>query len=103
MALALEIPMKEIEAFCRKWQITELAIFGSALRDDFGPESDVDFLVTFAPDACITLIGLGRAENELAEIIGRRVDLVDRRGVERSSNYIRRNAILSSLMVIYAA
>jgi hypothetical protein len=97
------LPRAEIEAFCRRWKITELALFGSALRDDFGPESDLDLLVTFADDARWTLFHLGRMQRELQDLLGRPVDLLTRRGVEAARNPIRRRAILQSAQVIYAA
>jgi predicted nucleotidyltransferase len=99
----LTIPKERLAAFCRRWNITELALFGSALREDFGPKSDVDVLVSFAQDANYTLFDLARIEAELAGILDREVDLVDRAAVEHSRNYIRRKAILSSLELIYAA
>jgi hypothetical protein len=99
----LDIPHEKIQEFCRKWQITELSLFGSALREDFGPESDIDLLVSFAPDARITLFNLVDMEEELKEIFGRDVNLVSRQAVEKSENYIRRRSILSLTKVIYAA
>jgi predicted nucleotidyltransferase len=98
---ALLLPRDELAAFCRRWQITELALFGSALRDDFGPESDVDLLVSFAPDAHHSLFDLAAMEEELEQLLGRKVDLVSRRGVERSPNWIRRKAILGSAEPVY--
>jgi len=99
----IDIPYEKVQEFCRKWKITELSLFGSVLREDFGPESDIDLLVTFAPNARITLFNLGDMEDELREIFGRKVDLVDRHAVEKSENYIRRRNILSLTKVIYAA
>jgi predicted nucleotidyltransferase len=93
----------QLADFCRKWKITELSLFGSALREDFGPESDVDVLVTFAPGHRWGLLDAVRMEQEIAELLGRAVDLVSRRAVERSDNWIRRRAILESAEVIYAA
>ena len=95
------IPRNRIAAFCKRWQVTELALFGSVLRDDFGPESDVDVLAGFGEAARHTLFDLDDMELELKEIFGREVDLVSRRGVEASSNYLRRNNILQSAWVIY--
>jgi predicted nucleotidyltransferase len=80
--------------FCRKWKITEVALFGSALRDDFAPESDIDLLVKFAPDAPWGLFDLIHAEDELKQLLGRDVDLIDRQAVEKSPNWIRRKHIL---------
>lgn len=80
-----------------------LEVFGSILRDDFTTSSDVDFLVTFAPDARPSLFSLSEAEAELSQIVGRRTELVIRQGVEDSKNWIRRKAILSAAEQIYAA
>jgi len=99
----VSIRKDQLTAFCKRWQITELALFGSVLRDDFGPESDVDVLVEFEESARHTLFELDDMELELEEIFGREVDLVSRRGVEASRNYIRRKAILDSAETIYAA
>jgi predicted nucleotidyltransferase len=90
------IPKPELEGFCHRWQITELALFGSVLRDDFRPDSDVDILVTFAEDAHWGLLDHVQMEMELAEILGRPVDLVTRRSVEHSENWLRKEHILSS-------
>lgn len=92
-----------IERFCRKWKVAELALFGSVLRPDFGPESDVDVLVSFAPDAEWSIFDLMEMEEELSAIFGRKVDLVERRAVERSENYIRRRQILSTAEPVYVA
>ncbi len=89
--------------FCRRWKIVELALFGSVLRDDFGPESDIDALVTFAPDARWGLFEMVEMQDGLAGIFGRKVDLVSRRGIESSRNYIRRKAILECAEVIHVA
>ena len=96
----IDVPQDEIAQFCLKWQITELAPFGSVLRDDFGPESDVDVLVTFAPDAPWSLSEWGDMMDELKAIFGRDVDFVEKDGLR---NPFRRRAILSTRQVIYAA
>ena len=98
----VDIPEDKLDGFCRKWKIRRFALFGSVLRDDFGPESDVDCLVDFAPDADWTLLEVIRAEQELGEILGRPVDLVERPVVEKSENWIRRRRILQSARTIYA-
>ncbi len=95
-AFHIDIPRTKIAQFCKKWKIREIALFGSVLRDDFRPDSDIDVLVTFSDDAKHTLFDLVHMEKELKEIFGREVDIVSRRGIESSRNYIRRNAILSS-------
>ena len=97
----VRIPEAAVASFCRRWKITELALFGSVLRDDFSSDSDVDVLVTFAPDTHWTLFGLVRMQDELKEIFGREVDVVSRRGIERSRNHLRRQAILSTAETVY--
>ena len=99
----VSVQKDQLTAFCKRWRIVELALFGSVLRDDFGPESDVDVLVQFEEEARHTLFDLDDMELELEEIFGREVDLVSRRGVEASSNYLRRNSILKSAQVIYGS
>ena len=100
---AIDVPTERIAEFCRRWKITELALFGSVLRDDFGPESDVDVLVSFASDARWTLLDEVGMEQELAGMLGYRVDLVSRRAVQHSKNWIRRSAILESAEPLYVA
>ncbi len=101
--IRVPLPKKKLAEFCRRWKIIELALFGSVLRDDFRPGSDIDLLVSFNPQAKISLFDLVRMQNELKEIFGREVDLVERRAIEKSENYIRRKSILSNTKVIYAA
>jgi len=103
MSVLSETNPARMGEFCQKWKIAELALFGSALRPDFGPASDVDVLVTFAPDSHPTLFDLVQMEEDLKRIFAREVDLVSRRGLENSRNYIRRKAILDSARVFYAA
>jgi len=92
--LRIPVDRARVEEFCRKWKIQELAFFGSVLRDDFDPDSDVDVLYTFADDAHWGLFDIVRAERELEKILGRPVDLVDRTVIEASDNWIRRTSIL---------
>ncbi len=101
--IQIDLPMEQIADFCQRWKITEFALFGSVLRDDFRPDSDIDVLVTFAPDAEWSLFDHMHAEEELSQLLGRDVDLVSRRAVEESRNYIRRKAILRSARTIYVA
>jgi predicted nucleotidyltransferase len=91
----------QIENFCRKWKVTEFSLFGSVLRADFRADSDLDVLVTFAPNAPWTIIDLVTMEQELASLAGREVDLVERRVIEKSQNPIRRAEILNSAQVLY--
>jgi predicted nucleotidyltransferase len=100
---ALTIPQNAITTFCRQWKIQELALFGSVLREDFGPDSDVDVLVSFLPDARWSLFDMVQMQTQLQAMFAREVDLVERTAIEQSENYIRRKNILSHLEVIYAA
>ena len=96
------VPREKITAFCHKWQVTELALFGSVLRDDFRPDSDIDVMVQFHPNARPTFCTLDEMEVELKTIFDRDVDLITRQGIETNRNYLRRHEILSSARVIYA-
>ena len=93
----------EVAANCERWRILEMALFGSVLRDDFGPLSDIDVLVKFEPGPTPGLLGMVRMERELSELFGRRVDVMTQGAVENSRNRIRRQAILDSLRIVYAA
>jgi uncharacterized protein len=97
----IEIPDAALAEFCRRWKITELALFGSVLRADFRPESDVDVLATFASGARWTLFDMVHMRDDLEALLGRKVDLVSRRGVEQGRNPLRRQAILDSAEAIY--
>lgn len=99
----IALPKDTLADFCRRWRVSELALFGSVLREDFRADSDVDVLVDFAEDARWSLHDLIDMEEELSGILGRRVDLVDRASVEASPNYLRRRHILSSLETVYVA
>ena len=99
----VEVSKDKIQSFCLKWKITELSLFGSVLRDDFGPASDVDMLVSFDPAARWSLMALAAMQDEIQKILGRKVDLVERSAIERSENYIRRNHILASVEPFYVA
>jgi predicted nucleotidyltransferase len=100
---ALNLPMPIIDEFCQNHRIKMLALFGSALRDDFRADSDVDLLVEFAPDAEPGLFELAALEAELESLLGRPVDLVEKQAVEQSRNYIRRRQILTHMEPIYVA
>ena len=97
------IPKDKIAEFCKKWQIREFAFFGSVCRDDFRPDSDIDVIVDFSPEASRSLFDLVDMTDELKEIFGRDVDLLTKRGIEESGNYIRRREIFSTMEVVYAA
>ena len=89
-----------LDAFCRQWRVRELSLFGSALRDDFQPASDVDLLVVFEPDAPWDLWDITAMERELEQLFGRKVDLVEKRALK---NPFRRFEILTTRQVLYAA
>lgn len=95
-----DIPIQEVENLCKKWGITELALFGSILRDDFGPESDIDVLVEFAPNVSLSSFDFLEIQDELSQLFGRKVDLVEKQGMR---NPFRRREILRSFRVIFAA
>ena len=102
LKIAIDLPRDKIEQFCKKWEIVELSLFGSALRDDFHSDSDLDFLVTFDPSATWSLFDYVDMQDELQTILERNVDFVTRRGIERSQNNLRRDEILNSAKIIYA-
>jgi uncharacterized protein len=102
--LRIPMPLAAIADLCHKYAVAELSIFGSVLRDDFRPDSDVDFLVRFENDdygpwGC----KLDELAQELAVLLGRKAEVADRNAVEKSENYIRRRHILSTARQIYVA
>ncbi|YCO47463.1 nucleotidyltransferase family protein [Thermosynechococcus sp. FA-CM-4201] len=99
MAIAIPIPQSELIALCQRYRITRLSLFGSVTRADFGPDSDVDILVEFAPDVPVGFLTMNRLARELAEVLRRPVDLVPRNGLKPAI----RDAILREEQVIYAA
>ena len=101
----VRIPLNttQIGAFCRGHHIRCMWLFGSVLRDDFGPHSDVDVLVEFEGGFSPTMHDYVEAQSDLAALLRRDVDLVERRAVEASKNYIRRRHILDSIEPIYVA
>jgi hypothetical protein len=96
----MNIPKHKIADFCRKWKVIEFALFGSVLSKDFRPDSDIDVLVSFSEDVKWSLFDIVRMQNELNEIFGREVDLVEKDAIR---NPFRRHSILRSKKVIYAA
>jgi predicted nucleotidyltransferase len=102
--IRLGIPLQDLAALCRKYNVEELAVFGSALRDDFRADSDVDFLVRFQDDdAGPWLVNLTGLQQEIADLLHRPVDVVDWKGVEQSRNPFRRTSILRGLKTLYVA
>jgi len=94
-------PVKKISAFCKRWKITEFAVFGSTTREDFSPHSDVDALVSFNPQSNWGLFDHIEMKQELKKIFGREVDLVTRRALEQSRNKLLRSEILGTAKVLY--
>ncbi len=97
----LEVAPRDLAAFCRKWHIAKLEVFGSLLREDFGNDSDVDFLVSFEPGKGPADMSWFLVKEELAELVGRKVDVLDRRLVEQSRNLCRRHHILSEAKAVH--
>lgn len=102
-AARIDITRERIAEFCKSHHVRKHSLFGSALREDFRPDSDVDMLVSFAEDARDSLFELAVMEEELGSILGRKVDLVERESIEQSENYIRRRHILQSEEPVYVA
>ncbi len=100
--LKIKVPQKQIAEFCRKNHIRRMAFFGSVLRADFRPESDIDVLVEFEAGH-VPGLAFFTMQEELKQLFGREVDLLTFKGIESSRNYIRRKAILESAREIYAA
>ena len=97
----IDLPLEVLGEFCRRWKITELSLFGSALRADFAQSRELDLLVSFATHARWSLLDHVEMENELTRLLGHRVNLISRRAVERSHNWIRRQEILQTAQVVY--
>lgn len=100
---AINLPMEQIQEFCQKWQVTEFALFGSVLRNDFRSDSDIDILITFSPTAKRGLAETLQMRDELQAIFNRKVDLIVKEAIKRSENWLRRKNILESAEIIYAA
>ena len=97
----LEISEESIRAFCQRWKVVELDLFGSALRSDFRADSDVDLLVVYAAEAHPTLFDEGQMQEELEALVDRPVHFMTKRAVQDSANPIRRKAILESATPLY--
>lgn len=99
IAAGVELPDAEVAEICRRYQVKELAVFGSAARGEMRPDSDLDLLVEFFPDAGVDLVQHFAAERELSTLLGRRVDLVSKRALRKDL----REDVLSQARHIYAA
>ncbi|MEO0988511.1 MAG: nucleotidyltransferase domain-containing protein [Cyanobacteria bacterium J06639_14] len=92
-----------LEAFCQKWDIAELLLFGSVLRNDFRPDSDIDILITYVPGKNKGLLARVRIKHELETLCGREIDVITKPAIEQSQNELRRRAILGTAEVVYVA
>lgn len=99
----IELPIDQIQDFCQRWHITEFALFGSVLRDDFRPDSDIDILVSFEPNLRRGLTETLQMRQELQTMFKRDIDLIVKSAIERSENWLRRKNILETAQVIYVA
>jgi uncharacterized protein len=99
----LGITPEQLAEFCQRWHVCELALFGSVLRDDFSADSDIDVLVSYQPTAKRGLVEKIRMQEELSSLLHRDVDLVSKKAIEQSQNWLRRKNILDSSEVIYVA
>jgi predicted nucleotidyltransferase len=99
LSVHIAIPQVEIAAFCNRWKVAELALFGSVLRADFSPESDVDVLVTFEQKAEVSLFDMAQMQIELQDIFKRPVDILEKDALR---NPYRKREILSTAQVVYA-
>ncbi|MFP4299717.1 MAG: nucleotidyltransferase family protein [Spirulinaceae cyanobacterium] len=102
MITNINLPLEKIQKFCHKWQVIEFALFGSVLREDFRPDSDIDVLLTFSPTAKRGLTETLQMRDELETIFDPNVDLIVKSALERSQNWLRRQNILESAQIIYA-
>jgi len=98
--LPIRLPLDQIADFCRQWKIREFSLFGSVLREDFRPDSDIDVLVSFQPGAPWSLWDLVEMQQQLGTLLGRSVDLIEKEGLR---NPYRRHEILSTRRIVYAA
>jgi predicted nucleotidyltransferase len=98
----IELPTEKIADFCRRWSIATLEVFGSVLRDDFRPDSDVDFIAKYLPEAHWSLLDRVHMKHELEDMLGREVDLLNRRALEHGRQNSRAAAILAEAQLVYA-
>ncbi|MCB0155206.1 MAG: nucleotidyltransferase family protein [Anaerolineae bacterium] len=98
-----QLTSAQLAEFCKKWQVAEFALFGSVWRDDFSPQSDIDVLVTFEPEAKQSLFDLVHMRHELSQMLGRPVDILTKKSVEQNHNWLRKREILESAQVIYGS
>jgi predicted nucleotidyltransferase len=97
----ISVPKKDLKRFCKRWKITKLELFGSALKGDFTSTSDVDLLVEFDSAHHRTLSDSIKMHEEIEEVFGRKVDLIVKKSIEKSPNPYKRAGILNSTQVLY--
>jgi hypothetical protein len=102
VAIQTLVPYERIASFCKRWQVIEFSLFGSAVRDDFSSQSDIDALVSFAPKSTWGLFDHIQMKQELKMLFGREVDLVTRKALEQSQNGLLRSEILNTAKVLYS-
>lgn len=102
MTVLEALPMEDISRFCQKWQILDLSLFGSVLREDFEPESDLDVLVTFDGKSEWSLFDHVQMQQELEALLSRKVDLISRRALDQTQNALLRDEILRTAKVIFS-
>ena len=101
MTILESLHMQDINRFCQRWQILELSLFGSVLREDFNPDSDVDVLVTFSDNSDWGLFDHVQMQQELQALLDRKVDLISRRALAQTQNQLLREKILKTVKVIF--
>jgi predicted nucleotidyltransferase len=99
----IEIREEKLKEICREYSIRELSIFGSALRNDFNPDSDIDLLIEFKPESGISLFDLVDLKKEFEELFGRDVDIVSKNAIKLSRNQLKKKSILENYKIIYAS
>jgi predicted nucleotidyltransferase len=103
MKTVIELPVRDLADICRRYDVTELAVFGSVLRDDFGDDSDIDFLAVFGDRTPVPwAVRLYEMERALSDLLGRHAEVADREAVEESDNYLRKAHILGTAETVYA-
>ena len=103
LELQFQLPQQPLVEFCQRWKIKELYFFGSVLREDFRPDSDIDIMVTFQADSNWGLLEFVHMKRELQTLLGREVDLITKKSIEQSPNWIRRQEILGTAQPVYVA
>lgn len=99
----INIQEEQLKEICKRYLIRELAVFGSALRQDFNDKSDVDLLIEFEPESGITLFNIVDLKEEFEKLFGRDVDIVSKKAIQQSRNHLKRKAILANFKVIYVS